>query len=118
MSAFRTIQFLTRTLSSIYLPRRPVFPLRLWNNATLKPAMVEALVSQQQAPGSTSSSILQDFLWFAVPKKKISRHKKRLKTTLQKRIKLKSNIIVDPRTGEVTLQHKMPANWREYLPEM
>lgn len=56
-------------------------------------------------------------IWFAVPKQKISRHKKRLKTTVQKRIKLKKNIITDPRTGEVTLMHKLPFNWKDYLPK-
>ena len=66
---------------------------------------------------SPPRSLLADCLWFAVPKKKVSRHKKRLKTTVQKRIPLNRNIVTDPRTGEVTLQHKMPANWRDYLPE-
>jgi ribosomal protein L32 len=69
-------------------------------------------------PYQDVTSALQDFLWFAVPKQKVTRHKKRLKTTLQKRIKLKSNIIVDPRTGEVTLKHKLPFNWKDYLPKI
>jgi len=54
---------------------------------------------------------------FAVPKKKVTRHKKRLKTTVQKRIELRRDIVTDPRTGEISLRHKMPSNWREYLPE-
>ena len=58
----------------------------------------------------------QDALWLAVPKKKVTRHKKRLKTTVQKRIKLRQDIIRDPRTGEVTLRHKLPFNWTDYLP--
>ena len=61
---------------------------------------------------------LSDALWFAVPKKKVTRSKKRMKTTAQKRIKLKKNIIVDPRTGEYTLMHKLPFNWKEYLPKL
>jgi ribosomal protein L32 len=55
-------------------------------------------------------------LWFAVPKQKISRQKKRMKTTRQRRIPLKKNIITDPRTGEVTLRHRLPFNWKNYLP--
>ncbi|KAL3784453.1 hypothetical protein ACHAW5_004013 [Stephanodiscus triporus] len=63
-----------------------------------------------------SNSTLEDSLWFAVPKKKVSRGKKRMKTTLQKRIKLKDNIVIDKRTGELTLKHKLPYNWKNYLP--
>ena len=66
---------------------------------------------------NSTTSTLEDALWFAVPKSKISRGKKRLKTTLQKRIKVKDNIIIDKRTGELTLKHKLPYNWRNYLPE-
>lgn len=57
-------------------------------------------------------------IWFAVPKKKVTRSKKRMKTTAQKRIPLKKNIVFDPRTGEVTLKHKLPFNWKEYLPKI
>ena len=60
--------------------------------------------------------VWQEALWLAVPKKKVTRHKKRLKTTVQKRIKLRRDIITDPRTGETTLRHKMPFNWKKYLP--
>lgn len=63
------------------------------------------------------SSLLQDALWFAVPKQKITRHKKRLKTTVQKRIPLRKDIIVDPRTGETTRMHRLPSNWKDYLPK-
>ena len=66
---------------------------------------------------NNSSTVLEDSLWFAVPKSKISRQKKRLKTTLQKRIKPKDNIVIDKRTGELTLKHKLPFNWKNYLPE-
>jgi hypothetical protein len=40
------------------------------------------------------SSVLEESLWFAVPKSKVSRGKKRMKTTLQKRIKTKDNIVI------------------------
>lgn len=60
----------------------------------------------------------EEHIWFAVPKSKISRSRKRMKTTRQKRIPLKKNIVFDPRTGEVTLKHKMPYNWKDYLPKM
>ena len=55
-------------------------------------------------------------IWFAVPKQKISRQKKRMKTTRQRRIPLQKNIITDPRTGQVTLRHRLPFNWKNYLP--
>ncbi|KAL3805088.1 hypothetical protein HJC23_003316 [Cyclotella cryptica] len=67
--------------------------------------------------GVCDQSTLEDSLWFAVPKSKVSRGKKRMKTTLQKRIKLKDNIVIDKRTGELTLKHKLPYNWKNYLPE-
>mmetsp|Transcript_15188 Transcript_15188/g.28819 ORF Transcript_15188/g.28819 Transcript_15188/m.28819 type:complete len:121 (+) Transcript_15188:116-478(+) len=60
--------------------------------------------------------VWQEALWLAVPKKKVTRHKKRLKTTVQKRIKLRHDITTDPRTGELTLRHKMPFNWKQHLP--
>lgn len=69
---------------------------------------------EEETNNSTESG-----LWlFAVPKKKVSRGKKRMKTTRQKRIPLKKNIVVDPRTGEFTLMHKLPFNWKDYLPDM
>lgn len=57
-------------------------------------------------------------IWFAVPKQKVSRMKKRMKTTFRKRIPLRHNIITDPRTGELTLRHKLPFNWKNYLPNV
>ena len=69
---------------------------------------------EQLAPPAAD---LQQHIWFAVPKSKISRSRKRMKTTRQKRIPLKKNIVFDPRTGEVTLKHKMPFNWKEYIPK-
>mmetsp|Transcript_3809 Transcript_3809/g.4558 ORF Transcript_3809/g.4558 Transcript_3809/m.4558 type:complete len:104 (+) Transcript_3809:115-426(+) len=74
-------------------------------------------LAQQHATPSLQEA-LQDALWFAVPKQKISRSKKRKKTTRQKAIKVKENIITDPRTGEPTLMHKLPFNWKKYLPEV
>jgi ribosomal protein L32 len=66
-----------------------------------------------------STSILEGLsIWFAVPKSKHTRSRKRMKTTVQKRLKLKKNIVFDPRTGEVTLKHKLPFNWKDYLPKI
>ena len=70
---------------------------------------------QQQAD---ASSILSNPFWFAVPKSKHTRSRKRMKTTRQKRLPLKKNIVFDPRTGEVTLKHKLPFNWKDYLPKV
>ena len=39
-----------------------------------------------------------------------------MKTTVQKRIPLKQNIVVDRITGELTLRHRLPFRWREYIP--
>jgi ribosomal protein L32 len=68
--------------------------------------------SQPQQPDYES------WIWFAVPKRKHSKSRKRMKTTAQKRIPLKKNIVFDPRTGEVTLKHKLPGNWKDYLPKI
>ena len=68
--------------------------------------------------GQTTSSLDDLSVWFAVPKKRVTRHKKRLKTTVQKRIPLRKNIVNDPRTGEVTLMHRLPFNWKKYLPKV
>lgn len=57
------------------------------------------------------------WIWFAVPKRKHTRSRKRMKTTVHKRLPLKKNIVFDPRTGEVTLKHKLPLNWKDYLPK-
>lgn len=65
----------------------------------------------------TGSPSLADCLWLAVPKRKVSRGKKRMKTTIQKSIKTKNHIIVDSRTGEMTLRHRLPFNWKDYLQE-
>jgi ribosomal protein L32 len=73
----------------------------------------------EESSYSSSPSLWQDsWIWFAVPKRKHSKSRKRMKTTAQKRIPLKKNIIFDPRTGEVTLRHKLPFNWKDYLPKV
>ena len=63
-----------------------------------------------------NTNVLNDYIWLAVPKRKVSPGKRRMKTTNQKRIKTKSHVIVDKRTGEVTLRHRLPFNWKSYLP--
>mmetsp|Transcript_4233 Transcript_4233/g.6153 ORF Transcript_4233/g.6153 Transcript_4233/m.6153 type:complete len:125 (-) Transcript_4233:337-711(-) len=74
-------------------------------------------LDMQMEPVEHSTEFFGGSLWFAVPKKKVSRSKKRMKTTFQKRIKMKNNIIVDKRTGELTLMHHLPHNWKDYLPK-
>ena len=68
--------------------------------------------------GSSGGAGVFDALWLAVPKSRVTRGKKRMKTTNQKRIAKKANIITDARTGELTLMHKLPFKWKEYLPKM
>ena len=74
--------------------------------------------NHQQQEEDQQQQQQQQHIWFAVPKSKISRSRKRMKTTAQKRIPLKKNIVFDPRTGEVTLKHKLPFNWKDYLPKI
>ena len=93
-------------------------PFRQASEFQLQPLLIPASQAAETVPDSTGwGGDLSDALWFAVPKKKVTRSKKRMKTTSQKRIKLKKNIITDPRTGEYTLMHKLPFNWKEYLPK-
>ena len=74
-------------------------------------------VAAPQLEPASSSSLLNDLaVWFAVPKKRRTRHKIRLRTTVQNRIKLRQDIVTDPRTGELTLRHRLPHNWFDYLP--
>mmetsp|Transcript_15358 Transcript_15358/g.19483 ORF Transcript_15358/g.19483 Transcript_15358/m.19483 type:complete len:113 (+) Transcript_15358:169-507(+) len=83
----------------------------------LAPA-ISSLPVEGLTPSSLSSSpTVADCLWLAVPKSKITRSKKRMKTTLQKRIKVKNHVMVDSRTGEMKLRHCLPLNWKEYLPK-
>lgn len=79
-----------------------------------------ATASEFQIPSTATTSVgpsLFDCLWLAVPKRKVTPGKRRMKTTIQKRIKKKDHIIVDERTGEITLKHRLPFNWKDYLPE-
>ena len=71
----------------------------------------------QQTP-VPSTPILDSILQFAVPKKRMSLSKKRMKTTVRDRIPLKSNIIRDGRTRQMTLMHKLPFRWKEYIPDL
>ena len=73
---------------------------------------------QQQYDDNDDETTSNNWIWFAVPKRKHTRSRKRMKTTSQKRIPLKKNIVFDPRTGEVTLKHKLPFNWKDYLPKV
>jgi ribosomal protein L32 len=70
------------------------------------------VAAQQQLPG-----VFDDLsAWFAVPKQKISHSKKRLKQAHKNVMRHKENISTCPRTGEVTLKHKLPLNWKDYIP--
>jgi len=80
-------------------------------------AAAASAAPQQPSLLEQGQSALQDALWFAVPKKRVTRHKKRLRNTLKYRIKLRENIVTDPRTGELTLKHRLPYNWYDYLPD-
>lgn len=71
-----------------------------------------------QAAAAVPSNFFDDIsVWFAVPKQKISRSKKRMKAHQKRLIRPKENISFCPRTGEVTLKHKLPFNWKDYIPE-
>mmetsp|Transcript_20784 Transcript_20784/g.45331 ORF Transcript_20784/g.45331 Transcript_20784/m.45331 type:complete len:126 (-) Transcript_20784:729-1106(-) len=76
----------------------------------LDPATEEAAHKSETGAGGLFSA-----LWLAVPKSRKTKGKKRMKTTVQKRIPKKANIVTDARTGELTLMHKLPFNWRHYL---
>jgi ribosomal protein L32 len=84
---------------------------------TIPAAAPAASLQLAGCPAPLEVPAWQEYIWFAVPKQKVSRSKKRMKTTRQKRIKLKQNIITDPRTGETTLMHKLPFNWKDYIPK-
>ena len=85
--------------------------------ASVVPRGVAVVASQSTSTATTSThNVLQEWLWFAVPKSRVTRHKKRLKTTAQKRIPLRQDIVTDPRTGETTRLHRLPFNWKDYLP--
>ena len=75
-------------------------------------------ISDDLLPQETLDNKEDYSIWLAVPKRKHTKSRKRKKTTVQKRIPLKQNIMFDRRTGEVTLSHRMPFNWRDYLPKL
>jgi ribosomal protein L32 len=77
-----------------------------------------ALAGGMQQLMPDTSEWQEGSIWFAVPKRKHTPSRKRKKTTVQKRIPLKENIIFDYRTGEVTLKHMLPFNWKDYLPKI
>jgi ribosomal protein L32 len=66
---------------------------------------------------SQSTSIWEEDLstWFAVPKQKVSHSKKRMKQQFKNVIRPKQHICTCPRTGELTLRHRLPFNWEDYL---
>ncbi len=69
------------------------------------------------SPSSQATSVFDDMsIWFAVPKQKVSHSKKRLKQAHKNVMRHKENICTCPRTGEVTLKHKLPFNWKDYIP--
>jgi ribosomal protein L32 len=86
-------------------------PSRTPQLALLQNPSVEPISSR-----ASSGPSLSDCIWLAVPKRKVTPGKKRMKTTIQNRIKAKDHVIVDKRTGEPTLRHKLPFNWKDYLP--
>jgi len=102
---------LQRQINRFFPPIAPQFSL-----AGMNISLDEYCPTTTTDATTSTPSSLEESLWFAVPKKKVTRGKKRLKTTLQKRIKLKDNIVIDKRTGELTLKHKLPYNWKNYLP--
>mmetsp|Transcript_9566 Transcript_9566/g.14422 ORF Transcript_9566/g.14422 Transcript_9566/m.14422 type:complete len:131 (+) Transcript_9566:147-539(+) len=99
----------TSLLSSFFHPPPPTMP-------QLQLAMAPSCSTSQLSSSHMSNPSWTDCLWLAVPKRKVTPGKKRMKTTNQKRIKKKNHIIVDSRTGEITLRHCLPFNWKDYLP--
>lgn len=74
-------------------------------------------------PATNHPSVFEDIqqedlsTWFAVPKQKISKSKKRKKQFHKNHFKPKENITRCRTTGEVTLTHKLPFNWKDYIPD-
>jgi ribosomal protein L32 len=69
------------------------------------------------ASSSLKPTVFDDIsIWFAVPKQKISHSKKRIKQASKNVFKAKENIVTCIRTGEITLRHKLPFNWKDYIP--
>ncbi|GMH54314.1 hypothetical protein TrLO_g6416 [Triparma laevis f. longispina] len=79
----------------------------------LTPQLELAGVNSLSTAAPAPLSDLFDSLWLAVPKSKISRSKKRMKHGRYK-LKNKTNIIRDRITGEWTLRHRLPMNWKMF----
>ena len=107
------VSALHRQLHRFFPPAAPQFSLA---GCHLDSGSATASSSWWSPATETTNTTLEDSLWFAVPKSKVSRGKKRMKTTLQKAIKKKDSIVIDKRTGELTLKHRLPYNWKNYLP--
>jgi ribosomal protein L32 len=93
---------------------------RLFNYNRLTPGFLPQLAGFPQDAMEAvpeNSQHESSWIWFAVPKRKHTKSRKRMKTTVHKKLPLKQNIVFDPRTGEVTLKHKLPFNWKDYLPK-
>jgi len=75
-------------------------------------------VNPTTSTSSTINELIDSIFLFAAPKKRMSRSKKRMKTTIRDRLPLKANIIRDKRTGQMTLLHKLPFRWREHIPNL
>eukprot|EP00588_Corethron_pennatum_P014361 CAMPEP_0194279176 /NCGR_PEP_ID=MMETSP0169-20130528/13555_1 /TAXON_ID=218684 /ORGANISM="Corethron pennatum, Strain L29A3" /LENGTH=138 /DNA_ID=CAMNT_0039023551 /DNA_START=76 /DNA_END=492 /DNA_ORIENTATION=- len=66
--------------------------------------------------GALNGGTGAESIWLAVPKRKHTKSRKRMKITAQKRIPLKTNIIQDKVTGELTLMHHLSLNWKKFIP--
>jgi ribosomal protein L32 len=123
MATMSLVQSISRVISTTihrWFPLQPQLGLAAasCNNGILDRISPTSYDHDLKDEEETNTSTESGLWLFAVPKKKVSRGKKRMKTTRQKRIPLKKNIVVDPRTGEFTLMHKLPFNWKDYLPNM
>ncbi|GMI34800.1 hypothetical protein TrCOL_g7513 [Triparma columacea] len=110
-----------RTPSLSPAPLLTSFTNRLVESLSITPppplAFDAPAASSSSSPSTSSlSDDLFDSLWFAVPKSKISRSKKRIKNQRYK-LKNKTHIHKDPVTGEWTERHRLPINWKFYLRE-
>eukprot|EP00565_Helicotheca_tamesis_P000097 CAMPEP_0185735224 /NCGR_PEP_ID=MMETSP1171-20130828/24627_1 /TAXON_ID=374046 /ORGANISM="Helicotheca tamensis, Strain CCMP826" /LENGTH=96 /DNA_ID=CAMNT_0028405439 /DNA_START=20 /DNA_END=306 /DNA_ORIENTATION=+ len=95
------IRSITQAATSL-LHRASIYRQTLYPQLSLAGA---GLPTPQSTPLETDTHnnnappTIMDALWFAVPKKRVSKGKKRMKTTVQKRVKVKNHIMVDGRTG-------------------
>ncbi len=124
VNAINSASIMRRKVVSLFQQQQHFTPLAAAPTLQLEPSFVggtgieNGIGSASNTNFGNNSSSLMDCLWLAVPKSKISRQKKRMKTTNQKAIKKKNHIIVDGRTGEITLRHRLPFNWKDYLPDV